>query len=253
MLNLLMVDDEARTLNAIDLNMDWEACGIGNVFKASCVEDALLECNDKRVDLLLCDIEMPGGSGLDLLAKIREGGHEVPCIFLTCHAEFDYLQQAIRLNSTDYILKPVDYAELQAALAKAAQRVLGSGAMAEGLGMDAPGQDMPEKGRNIEKEVKQYIRDHMVEPIATGDIAAALHFNSKYLARAFKKSTGLTVSDYITRERIREAQKLLSETNFSIKVVGELVGYTDNAYFSRIFKTETGYSPSEYRDEKGTW
>ena len=52
-----------------------------------------------RVDILLCDIEMPGENGLGLLRWVREQEKEIECIFLTCHAKFAYAQEAIILGS----------------------------------------------------------------------------------------------------------------------------------------------------------
>lgn len=247
MLSLLMVDDEPRTLDALESNVDWLTCGVGKLYKACSVERALEIMDAERIDLLLSDIEMPNASGLDLLSYIREKGCKIPCILLTCHAEYHYLRQAIQLGGTDYILKPVDYEELQSSIHKLA------------MGGAGPVTDRSEtastKSRDcdIERSVKGYVRNHMVDSITTNEIAAELHFHPKYLARAFKHKTGISITDYITKERIIASKKLLAETNLSIKTIGELVGYSDNAYFARVFKAETGHSPTGYRERRSTW
>ena len=75
-----------------------------------------------NIGLVLCDIEMPQGRGLDLLSWIREEKLDVEVLIITCHPEFDYAQKAMALSSVDYLLKPVMPDALAASLAKALER-----------------------------------------------------------------------------------------------------------------------------------
>ena len=68
---------------------------------------------------MICDIEMPGGSGLELLDQIRQAHYETVCIFLTAYAKFEYISRAMKLSSSDYLLKPLDDHALLEALDKA--------------------------------------------------------------------------------------------------------------------------------------
>ena len=61
---------------------------------------------------MLCDIEMPMESGLDLLDWLRQRGMTTRCIFLTAHAEFRYAQEALRLGGFDYIMQPAPYEQV---------------------------------------------------------------------------------------------------------------------------------------------
>ena len=71
-----------------------------------------------EVDIVLTDIEMPEGSGLELIRWVKENKPEIACIFYTCHAEFSYAQEALRLGAVDYLLKPIPYDELEEILRK---------------------------------------------------------------------------------------------------------------------------------------
>ena len=119
MLNLIIVDDEYHALQAIKTAVDWQELGISHVFEAANIKEAKNIFRAHPVHLMLCDIEMPQGSGLDLLAWVRERYPAVRCVFLTCHAEFAYAQRAIELGSTEYILKPVAGQRLKEAVLKA--------------------------------------------------------------------------------------------------------------------------------------
>ena len=61
------------------------------------------------------------------------------------------------------------------------------------------------------------------------------------------EETGMTITDYITKRRIENAQDLLENTSFPVQDIASLSGYDDPAYFTRIFKKMTGISPRDYR------
>mgnify|MGYP005752094017 CR=1 FL=1 len=122
-MNLLMVDDDAHVLESIQKRVKWERLGIDHVYKASYVSAAKIILRECRIDLLLCDIEMPQESGLDLLAWIREKKMNIQVMMLTSYAEFDYAQRAISLECLEYFLKPVDYEKLEKGLLRAVQKM----------------------------------------------------------------------------------------------------------------------------------
>ena len=122
-MNILLVDDEIYAVEAIREMVDWNALGISEVYVAYSMKQAQRVLEEKSVDILLSDIEMPRGSGLELLAWIREQELPIVTIFLTSHANFNYANQAIRLDTFDYVLKPVDPEELSSVLRKAIEKV----------------------------------------------------------------------------------------------------------------------------------
>ena len=73
--------------------------------------------------------------------------------------------------------------------------------------------------------------------------------NSRYVTN-FKKQTGKSPNEYIIDLRLQLAKSLLENTNMSIKQISERVGYTDQYFFSRLFKKHIGVSPQKYRKEK---
>ena len=121
-MNLLIVDDEYYSVENLRKKLDWAALGFGQVLCAYSMAQAQEIFAAHIVDVMLCDIEMPKGSGLDLLEWIRTRGYGTVCVFLTCFARFDYASRAIRLESSDYLLKPVEADELRAAVEKAVEK-----------------------------------------------------------------------------------------------------------------------------------
>ena len=101
-------------------------------------------------------------------------------------------------------------------------------------------------GRPV-SNAKRYIKEHFRENITINNIAFEEGFNVSYFSTLFKKETGQTFSEYLTGVRMDEARRLLKETNLSIALVCESVGYSDTKHFTATFRKITGIKPSEYR------
>ena len=268
MYNALIVDDEPRTRQALIESVDWKKCNVRHVCEASNITEARALLNEHKIDVLICDIEMPGGTGLELVDWVREQNILTGTIMVTCHPEFSYVQKAIRQGCYDYILKPIDYEEFSRTLHEMTRKMeyyedhmngnepdgsiswgnldysMKSVSRTEGQLQEL--KQVSEK-RNVEKEVKQYVKDHLADDLNISRIAEIMHFNPQYLARTYKAETDQGILEYITTERIEAAKKLLVETNIPVKEIAALVGYQDYAYFTRVFKKETGISPKQYR------
>ena len=101
-------------------------------------------------------------------------------------------------------------------------------------------------GRPVTR-AKLYIKERYGENISIGDIAGQEGFNVSYFSTLFKKETGQTFSEYLTKVRMDEAKRLLKETNLSIAQICRAVGYSDIKHFTATFRKSTGVKPSEYR------
>ncbi len=122
-MTILIVDDEVYAVEAIREMIDWKSLHIDTVLAAYSMQQAQKIMGNTVVDILLCDIEMPKGSGLDLVKWVREQQIAATVIFLTSHANFSYANQAIKLETFDYVLKPADPQELQSILKRAVDKV----------------------------------------------------------------------------------------------------------------------------------
>lgn len=91
-----------------------------------------------------------------------------------------------------------------------------------------------------------YIRTHLNEELTVSGCAANVHLSGSYFSNLFKKITGLSVMQFVTRERIVRAKELLLD-NKPVQDVAAMVGYTDRRSFSEAFKRQTGLNPTEYK------
>lgn len=111
-MNVLLVDDDRFVIASLIKGIHWKELGFDQVFSAYNIMEARAIIEQNNIDLLLSDIDMPNGSGLDLLAWIRENKNEMQAIFLTNYADFYYAQKAISLKSFHYFLKPIELDKL---------------------------------------------------------------------------------------------------------------------------------------------
>lgn len=123
MRQLLIVDDERIAVEGLKSGVQWESIGITKLFAAYSADQAKELFRSERIDIMICDIEMPHGSGLELLAWVREHYPRTETIFLTCHADFHYAKQAIQLGSLDYLLKPIPYRDLEETVMRATKKL----------------------------------------------------------------------------------------------------------------------------------
>ena len=84
-MNLLIVDDEKFSVEALQNTVPWAELGIHHVFSCYNIQDAKELLENETINIMVCDIEMPSGSGLDLLAWVEKEGMPLVSILLTCH------------------------------------------------------------------------------------------------------------------------------------------------------------------------
>ena len=94
---------------------------------------------------------------------------------------------------------------------------------------------------------KNYIFNHIFEQIRIKDLSDLVHLNPVYLSQLFKKETNKPLGKYIQEEKIKEAQKLLTQTDNSVAYICMLLHFNDQSHFSSLFKKFTGVTPNQYR------
>lgn len=122
-MNLLLVDDEVITLNTLKIVVPWNDLGIHEIFTVSNIIDAKEILKTQPVQIVITDIEMPNGSGLDLISWMQEETPDIVKILLTCHSRFDYASMALKCGAMDYLLKPIDLKEIEEIIHRAVQKV----------------------------------------------------------------------------------------------------------------------------------
>ena len=111
-MRVLVVDDEVLCAEGICYAIDWKQIGVDDVVTAYSMSQAITALEKMPVDIMITDVEMPKGSGFDLLEWMSKSAYHPIVIMLTSYATFEYAKKAINYQVFDYILKPVSQGTL---------------------------------------------------------------------------------------------------------------------------------------------
>lgn len=258
-MTLLVVNDMELTVQFLTEKINWKEYGISEVYSAYDTDEAKACLTSTEIDILLCDIEMPGENGIELLRWVQDNHLPCDCIFLTCHANFDYIHDAMHLSCRDYILFPATAEAIGSAVAKVIEkrieRMKSDRLQRYGrqwVEMHASGSDSSSTGssQDIIDSTVDYILEHISSPeLSVNEIAEKNYLSLSYLSRIFKKAKGISISQFIIRERMELAAQLLSESGNTVSNIALEVGYNNYPYFTSTFKKYWGVTPSQYREE----
>lgn len=116
--------------------------------------------------------------------------------------------------------------------------------------LGSPSEYAVEKVKNdYFKMILYYVNQNYCKNMSLQEISRRFVINPSYVSQLFKKETGTNYIDYLTKLRISHACELLKTTNLTVNDISEKTGYNDYFYFTRIFKKETGKTPSQYREQ----
>ena len=117
--NVLLVDDEERFLKTTKALLEKQEC---NVFTATDGWQGLDQLKQKRIDVVILDVKMPGIDGIEVLRRIKESHPLVEVIMLTGHSTMDSAINGLKLGAFDYLTKPCDLSELKLKLKAAHEK-----------------------------------------------------------------------------------------------------------------------------------
>lgn len=240
MLKLLIVDDEYYTCEGIKRAIDWSKYNIEVIGVASNGQMALDIEKDNNIDIIITDIKMRGMDGLEMADELRKKGYRGQIIIMSGYRQFEYAQRAIDSNVRKYLLKPIDFDELEEVIKQIAKEYNVN---------DEKYKVKQGVAREIIIDIMEYIDEHYSEEIQLTAIAAKYYRDVTYISKLFKEYTGMNYTDYLIKRRIEMSQKLLETTDLSIEEVANKVGYGNVIYFRKVFKLRTNMSPGQYRKE----
>lgn len=115
---IMIIDDEEMVRWGVKDLLDWDEEGFAFCEDGEDGKDGLKKLLEKRPDVALVDIKMPGMSGLELIDAARAAGYDGRFVILTGYSEFEFAKTAIKFGVSDYLLKPIDEEELAACIRK---------------------------------------------------------------------------------------------------------------------------------------
>ncbi|MGM9538657.1 MAG: helix-turn-helix domain-containing protein [Candidatus Onthomonas sp.] len=240
-LRVLLVDDEIMIREGFKRLFDWEAHDCQVVGEAADGMEALARIDALQPDIVIMDINIPIMNGLKVIQLSRIKHPETAFVIVSGYDDFSYCREALRLQITDYILKPVNYEEF--------------GTCIDNLKISLFQQRVetaPEPKQQEERTITgitRYLQQHLADEMSLSILAEEFHLNPQYISQLFKNEIGVGFLAYLTNIRMEQAKKLLLSTSLSIAEVAEQSGYGDYRVFTKVFKKAEGITPSQYRRE----
>jgi AraC-like DNA-binding protein len=230
---ILIADDDVSTLEMHTRIVQAHSAS-HRVLKAQNGIETLNMLRREHVDLVLLDLMMPKLNGFGVLEAMRreESMRDIPVIVLTGQVLSESDMGRLNRGVTTVLSKGIfSQEETLAHLETALER----------------NRTLSDEAQRLVRQAMAYIHEHYAEPISRADLAEHVALSEDYLTDCFRKELGVTPITYINRYRVNQAKILLSETFKSITEIALDVGFSDSSYFSRVFRRETGMSPTDYR------
>lgn len=244
MYRAIVADDEELIRNGISNLIDSMGLGIKVVATAS---DGLetLDIYEKYIpDILLIDINIPHINGLECIKKIRDKNSISVIIIISGYDKFEYARQAIEHNVDFYLLKPVDDEEFYDVMKQAIEKF--NNRLEE---QNIISKFSPEKQKSKSSVIEFINTNYTNKDISSEYIENEFNICRSALYKIIKTSTKKSFIEYLTMLRINHSIRLMeSDKELTIREIALASGYTDQYYFSRVFKKNTGFSPKDYKD-----
>jgi len=250
---VLLVDDEPAILKSekraiMNRTKEFEVVG-----EAHDVKKAISLYNQLEPHVILTDIRMPGEDGISLVKYVSESKKNFPtfCVVVSGYSDFDYVRNSFINDAYDYLLKPINPSKIEELFKRIKNEI--------DIKMDT---DAENEYSNPEETIKTRYNDlvdriqHYVENNLAGDnsiaaICKQFSISQPYLSKIFRKAKNCTYIEFLIDMKVKKAKKLLLyRQDLLISDIASQLGFSDQFYFSKVFKSVEGCTPSEYRNKK---
>lgn len=249
-MNILLVDDDQIIIKGLTNIIGRMAMPALNVMNASNAMDALEIMKYNVTDLLITDIDMPVMDGLSLIEEVKDKGYCTHYIILSGFDKFEFARKAIQYQVMDYLLKPIDKAELQRlirqAYEKTHQQPLPSSTDSPLL-ISIPEPD-PEKTPARLLEMLEYLKAHYQQNLSLDVLGRRFDLHPNYICHLFQTYLHTTFLKYLDALKLQKGlHLLLNDRNLSIQKIAVASGFLNERQFYKVFKKHTGMTPGAFR------
>ena len=237
MYSIVIIDDEVNIAEGIAHIFPWNEMGFEVVKTFSKSREGLEYISNNKVDVLICDIEMPELNGIELVALIKETG--IRTVYISGYQNFEYLRAAIQNQVVDYLLKPIKYSDLSECFQQIKDKLDEENTVCK--------EEKPNGYyENIINAVIEYLEKNY--QMATLELAAEeVRLSSSYLSKIFREHADKGFYEHLMEIRMKKACEFLMDFKNKSYDVAYFVGYDNPKNFSRAFKNYYGITISEFK------
>ena len=188
--------------------------------------------------------------GLEMIRRLKQKHLDTEFVIITGYSDFQYARQAIDLNVSGFILKPVTYEDIAGILQKYESRK-GRGSLDPGVLKDLPVsrvRELEQQCNNLlVKRTIRHVNEHLGVQVRLAETVREIRVSPEHLSRVFREEMGMTFTDYVRLVKIDYAMALLRKTDLRVQEIAWAVGVENEKYFHNIFKEALGMTPRQYR------
>ena len=253
MYNIMIADDEIWIIKNLTKMVNWKNYNMEIIATSTDGIEALNIAIEKKPQVLITDLRMPGLDGLELIEKYMMINPKAICVILSGYSQFPYVQKALRLGAFDYLLKPIDPSILEEMLLRIASLLQKQNSTIARI-------DLPCKSEIDEvyktkinahvTEIISFINDYYQDDLSLAGVAEKFHLNVAYLSDIFSRTTNTTFCRYLANVRIDKAKQLLLYTDYTLETIADRVGFSEYRHFIRTFKRFNDETPSQFRQNQ---
>lgn len=249
MFKAFIVDDDKYAVEAVNMMFPWEELNITTIEKIYSPDNLADIIIAEKPHLVFIDIEMGNVSGLDIISECIEQKSESHFIIVSGHDDFNYAYAAVNLGVIYYILKPIDYNDIEN-VKKKLKKIL----LSDNDGQAIP--DIPEfetsvfsneNYRTLWCNILKYIEQNYSQKILAQNICSEFFISPGTMYNLFRANINKTFVEYLTEFRIEKAKELLKNTSQTIPEIADAVGIKDPYYFNKVFKKHTGFTAINFK------
>lgn len=249
---ILIVEDDHAVHELITL-------ALGDAYEvkhAATANEALTVLERESVAAVVLDYRLPDRTGLELLNDIRSAQPGLPVIMMTGYGSEWVCTSAFKLGVRDYLQKPVNLFELvhsvgQAVSAPSEGQAPGDAAAGGGQ-LPASSEPIPGRADAPIQKVVLLIQRRYWDRLSLAQLAREAGMSKYRLSHRFTEVMGVSFREYLLRVRLERAKDLLAAGHTSITEVAQAVGFGDLPRFDKLFRRNTGVTPSAYRSQRSS-
>lgn len=199
----------------------------------------------QRPALILLDVRMPGMDGFATCRRLKANPatQQIPIIFLTAANDLDERLEGFSLGAVDYIGKPFSVEEVLARV----------GVHLSSIPMEQPSATEETSATSRDEVLawaaQKILSDRIADPPSLQELAELLGTNRSQISKSFLTSYHQPVFGWLREERLRQAYSLACQSDTSILLIAEHLGYSSAANFTKAFRERFGLSPRDLRED----
>lgn len=228
----------------------WEEYGFEISAEAVNGREALRLIEKEPFDLLISDIKMPVMGGIELLRTLRSNGLALAVVYISSRTEFEYAREAMILGAMDFLKKPAS----EEAVSEMLLRVRHSLGGTEKAAINSiVARVMEQIGADTNSDIFLYnvslfLSENICRAVTMTEAADNLNMSRDYFGKCFKRRSGMSFNTVYTMIKMEYAKNLIDSGKYKNYEISEKLGICDPDYFTKLFKSVTGMTPTAYKN-----